>query len=194
MWLMVVFSDFSRRPARIPAVLRLAARGRSPQGHNHPGSAARGAPGCCLRVQGPEDEPGRRDAGPDEDDPVAPNDVPQGHGQISIAVLKPSIHEDGIPGVLLWSGGCRRIGLTPVWPKEAWWPVPNASEDGQGRGARHVTTHPVPRTADRSGPTEWRQADGIRGKPGSAAVKVVVAWNFTPPLVVGLCRQCRPAG
>ena len=33
--------------------------------------------------------------------------------------LKPSIHENGIPGVLLWSGGCRRTGLTPVWPKEA---------------------------------------------------------------------------
>ena len=53
--------------------------------------------------------------------------------------LKPSIHENGIAGVLLCPVGVAASG-----------------------------SHPFPRTPDRSGPTEWRQADGIRGKPGSA--------------------------
>ena len=109
MWLMVVFSGFSR----IPCCVATRGFGEIPSRPHDPGSAARGAPGCCLRVPGPEDEPGRRDAGPDEDHPVGPDDGRQGHRKISIDVLKPSIHDDRIPGVLLCPVGVAASGSPP---------------------------------------------------------------------------------
>ena len=105
MWFMVVFSDFSRRLARIPCCVATRGSGEIPSKPHDPGSAARGAPGYCLRVPGPEDEPGRRDAGPDEDHPVGPDDNRQGHRKISIDVLKAQYTRErnsGCPAVVRW--------------------------------------------------------------------------------------------